>query len=76
LTFEIWRLLGGSEKAHVTLNNLRIFLLAIMGTFIEPALKKEEQELVKIGKDTFGQFNEHGDLFLDTHEVGRIQKVF
>jgi hypothetical protein len=42
MIYEVWKLLGGEEKQHVTLNNLRIFLLAIMSTFIEPALKKEE----------------------------------
>jgi len=38
LFFQIWRLLGGEKRNIVTLNNLRIFLLAVMGTFIEPIL--------------------------------------
>jgi hypothetical protein len=38
----MWKNLGGEVKNHVTLNNLRIFLLAITGTFVEPGLKKEE----------------------------------
>jgi hypothetical protein len=39
---EIWRQLGGEIKQHITLNNLRIFLLAIMGTLVEPGLNKAE----------------------------------
>jgi protein-S-isoprenylcysteine O-methyltransferase Ste14 len=56
----------------VTLNNLRIFLLAIMGTFIEPALRREEQALQKQYEDAYGQFNEHGDLFLEVYEIQKI----
>jgi hypothetical protein len=39
---DIWKLLGGEIRNHVTLNNIRILLLAIMGTLIEPNLNKEE----------------------------------
>ena len=56
IMFELWRVLGGEIKQHVTLNNLRIFLLAIMGTYCEPGIKKEEQNLSKL--DLFGQFND------------------
>ena len=38
----MWKTLGGELKKHVTLNNLRIFLLAIMGTFVEPLLNKDD----------------------------------
>ena len=38
----VWKVLGGEVRKHVTLNNLRILLLGIMGTFIEPSLNKEE----------------------------------
>lgn len=37
---DIWRILGGEIRNHVTLNNIRIFLLAIMGSFVEPMLNK------------------------------------
>lgn len=37
---DIWKHLGGEEKSHVTLNNVRMFLLAIMGTYVEPSLNK------------------------------------
>lgn len=40
--YELWKNLGGENKNHVTLNNLRIFLLAIMGTFVEPGLNKDD----------------------------------
>jgi hypothetical protein len=39
---EVWRMLGGEVKNHVTLNNTRIFLLAVMGTFLEPTLNKDQ----------------------------------
>ena len=42
IILEIWRHLGGEVNNHVTLNNLRIFLLAIMGTFVEPGLNRNE----------------------------------
>ena len=38
---EIWKYLGGDVKGHITLNNLRMFLLAIMGTFVEPTLNRD-----------------------------------
>jgi len=41
IIFEMWKSLGGEAKAHVTLNNLRIFLFALMGTFVEPGLPRE-----------------------------------
>lgn len=47
-TSEIWRQLGGEARSIITLNNLRIFLLAIMGTFVEPGLNKAEQTLSKL----------------------------
>ncbi len=40
IVFDMWKHLGGEAKNHITLNNLRIFLLAIMGTFIEPGINK------------------------------------
>lgn len=73
---DMWRILGGETRNHVTLNNLRIILLAIMGTFIEPSLKKEEQKLEIISENSFGRFNEHGDLFLEQYEVPRLTKHF
>lgn len=72
----MWKNLGGEIKAHVTLNNLRIFLFAIMGTFVEPGLPRETQKLTKIDNNEYGFFNEQGDLFLDISEVSKIQKSF
>jgi hypothetical protein len=43
LFYEIWKVLGGEVRTHVTLNNIRIVLLAIMGSFVEPTLNKEAQ---------------------------------
>jgi len=55
----------------ITLNNLRIFLLAIMGTFVEPTgLIKSEQKLQRLS--AYGHFNEQGDLFLEIDEVPRV----
>lgn len=59
-------------KNHVTLNNLRIFLFAIMGTFVEPSLNRSEQTLVKMDHNEYGYFNEFGDLFLEFDDVHRI----
>ena len=69
---DIWKILGGEIRNHVTLNNIRIFLLAIMGSFVEPMLDKNSQNLCKLYECSFGQFNEHGDLFLDTYEIPKI----
>lgn len=33
---QIWDTLGGEYFGHVTLNNLRIFLLGVMGTHVYP----------------------------------------
>jgi hypothetical protein len=73
---ELWKILGGELRNHVTLNNLRMFLLAIMGTYVEQSLKKEEHNLHTIGENPIGSFNEHGDIFLEPYEIPRIQKVF
>ena len=48
IVYELWKYLGGEIKSHTTLNNLRIFLLAIMGTFVEPGLNRAEQNLLKL----------------------------
>ncbi|CDW86302.1 UNKNOWN [Stylonychia lemnae] len=71
---ELWRALGGPENNHVTLNNLRIFLLAIMGSFVDSDLDKKQQEFTKL--PIYGKFNQHGDLFLDAQECPKIQKQF
>jgi hypothetical protein len=65
---EIWKQLGGKERSLVTLNNLRIFLFAIMGIFIEPNLNRNDQKLSPI-PESFGMLNEHGDLFLGLNDV-------
>ena len=63
-------------KGHITLNNLRIFLLALMGTFVEPGLPREEQNLQKIDSNEFGFFNDFGDLFLSLDDIPKIQKLY
>lgn len=72
----IWSNLGGDVRNNVTLNNLRIFLFAIMGTFIEPLLDRHDQTLGKIDNNEYGYFNEFGDLFLEIDDVHRIQKFY
>jgi hypothetical protein len=42
LVLKIWKNLGGEAKGHVTLNNVRIFLLAVMGTFTDPGIPRSE----------------------------------
>ena len=74
--FLIWKNLGGESKGHITLNNLRIFLLAISGAFVDPGLNRDEQVLQKIDNNEFGFFNDFGDLFLDFDDIPKIQKLF
>jgi hypothetical protein len=72
----IWKNLAGEVRNHVTLNNVRIFLLAVMGTFTEPGLPKGEQNLSKVDENEYGLFNDFGDLFLDPSDIPRIQKSY
>ena len=41
----MWKTLAGEAKGHVTLNNVRIFLLAMMGTYTDPGLPRADQNL-------------------------------
>lgn len=52
--FDIWKHLGGESKNHITLNNLRIFLLSILGIFVEPSINKENQKLFKVTNHGYG----------------------
>jgi hypothetical protein len=72
----IWKNLGGEIRNHVTLNNVRIFLLAVMGTFTDPGIPKGEENLIKVDENEYGIFNDFGDLFLDSNEIPRIQKSY
>jgi hypothetical protein len=36
----LWKMLGGEFYGHVTLNNLRMMLLAIKGLHVQPDVKK------------------------------------
>jgi hypothetical protein len=38
----MWKNLAGEAKGPVTLNNVRIFLLAVMGTFTDPGIPRSE----------------------------------
>lgn len=71
----IWQNLGGLAKDQITLNNVRIFLLAVMGTYIEPGLNRDEQNLQRLDND-FGLFNDFGDLFLEPVDVPKIQRLY
>ena len=42
IVLSLWRNLGGEPTNQVTLNNLRIFLLAIMGSYVEPGVAKDD----------------------------------
>jgi hypothetical protein len=68
--------LGGDIRNQVTLNNVRIFLLAVMGTFTEPGLPRNEQNLTKFDDNEYGMFNDFGDLFLEPSDIPKIQKSF
>lgn len=47
---EIWKVLGGDARGHITLNNLRIFLLAIQNILIEhgPSISRENLKKLPI----------------------------
>lgn len=76
LVSKIWKNLAGEAKGHVTLNNVRIFLLAVMGTFTDPGIPREKQNLQKVEENEYGYFNDYGDLFLDVEDIPKIQKAF
>ena len=38
----LWKILGGEFYGHVTLNNLRMILLAIKGLHVQPDIKKNK----------------------------------
>ena len=76
VVMRIWKNLAGEVRNHVTLNNVRIFLLAVMGTFTEPGLPKGEQNLAKVDENEYGLFNDFGDLFLDPSDIPKIQKSY
>ena len=73
---KMWKTLAGEAKGHVTLNNVRIFLLAMMGTYTDPGLPRADQNLQKIENNEYGYFNDFGDLFLDQDDVPKVQKSY
>jgi hypothetical protein len=61
---EIWNLLGGPIKGHVTLNNLRILLFAIQNVLIQHGPSVDSSNLKPLYEGGIGRFNSLGDLFL------------
>ena len=49
----MWHTLGGPYYGHVTLNNLRMLLLAIKGLHVEPDQQITEEDVIKM-KDVLG----------------------
>ena len=39
LVMNLWKMLGGEYYGHITLNNLRMFLLAVKGLHVSPDVK-------------------------------------
>lgn len=47
----MWKILGGQVKNQITLNNLRIFLLAIEGMYVKPESYQDQTDLICLNED-------------------------
>ena len=76
----LWRVLGGDYYGHITLNNLRMILMAIKGLHVQPD-QKHEGDVINLNKlqtddqnDThLGIFNMNGDLYLSDSDVEKAK---
>ena len=62
-------MLGGDHFGHVTLNNLRMLMLAIKGLHVQPELviSKDSKNVITVKgpfNEPLGMFGASGDLFL------------
>jgi hypothetical protein len=65
--------MSGPVQGMVTLNNMRIFVVAILGVLIEYPPKTDRRSLKPA---TLGQINKHGDIFLNKDDMIFLQKTF
>jgi hypothetical protein len=82
----LWKILGGDFYEHVTLNNLRMMLLAIKGLHVTPDAEfgegtKDFIDLAKVGEKEqgftyLGIFSQQGDLHLRQDEISKSVKIF
>jgi hypothetical protein len=88
---EIWKVLGGEARGHVTLNNLRLFLLAVQNILVEHGPNIDRNNLQRLPvicstnlsgepgglpEGQIGKYNKHGDLFLETADLRAIKTQF
>ena len=85
-------MLGGEHYGHITLNNLRMFLLAIKGLHVMPDVKFTENpsqyfKLSDIPPDSteqtmdaqftyLGLFSQQGDMYLFEEDVEKAARMF
>lgn len=77
----MWVILGGEHYGHVTLNNLRMMLLAIKGLHVQPdvPLTDKNNEMVKIDgplAEPLGIFGQTGDMYLFGSDIERTISYF
>lgn len=70
-----WIILGGEHYKHVTLNNLRILLLAIKGLHVQPDVPLSESNAITLAKG-IGKFGPSGDLYLEEQDVEKLIALF
>ena len=76
----LWVILGGEHYGRVTLNNLRMVLLAVKGMHVQPdapllTMATKNHEIFKIEcslSEPVGIFGATGDIYLFESDVSRI----
>ena len=77
-------MLGGEHYGHVTLNNLRMMLLAVKGIHMQPeapllTIDAGKNTLVKIDGpygEPIGIFGSKGDIYLFECDISRVISIF
>ena len=63
---KFWHYMSGPVQGMVTLNNVRIFVVAVLGVLIEYPPKTDRKNLKPA---TLGQINKKGDIFIDRDDM-------
>ena len=71
----LWIILGGEHRKHVTLNNLRILLLAIKGLHVQPDVPLSESNAISLDNG-IGKFGPSGDLYLEEQDIEKLIALF
>ena len=74
----LWKVLGGDYFGHVTLNNLRMFLLAVKGLHVQPDVRLETDKCYRLNEkmethkhnfEYLGIFNSSRDMYLFKDDI-------